>query len=633
MGNRSFTPREIRVRQSSRAICLSRLNLTTLLIVRLSLGDRLEVHFDDYPRYAKALLRWLRMPEPWILSVYGAVAGDVVRRLPRGDALRDQGSLVLRAMQVADDLCVGLEASIAEDPWNVSCGEFLGAEPAAAFAMKRFSWDWAWPAAKTAVIARSVVPAGRPLMVIWSPSVAESWRRACDASLRREGVESFSWPAIVQSLWCRLMGGVWSARIIASVAAAVARRGIRSASSRPSAVLATELVDPRRMGGGPAEIDHWIDGHRLRRQDVLFFVLGEQRAFLKRKGVDIDGDLSRLAAQDYRIIELHKLPLSLNSIREIARALVRLPVLRGESACMGVVSYEAWRAFLAYLPLFDHYAPRNVAHTLCPNGVTEPRLDSGVVTGLCRRRGSRSVGYQNRLVLDSYEFDFDCYDLFLAWGAGWWDAWRPLLRRAGRVAEVGCSNIEGLDARGSSGQKTVVIFTYELNSNHYSASYNYRLLRACVALARRHPQCRFIVKMKDPQDVDVLLGDFDFRRDCESAPNFTFARLARFECAELLRQADIVVAAAYTTPGGDALLAGKSVIFYSELGGGCQALAGVPGLVAETSTELEACFGRALSSLDRDEPGRQARLRGLDPYRDGAARGRIIDRILEAQFP
>lgn len=616
-----------------RAVCLQRLNLTTIATVRLRLGGRLEVYFDDYPRYAKALLRWFRIPESLILAVYTAVAGESVRRLPRGDALTAQGRLVLQAMQAADSLSVGLEALIRKDPWNFFCAEFLGVDPATAFALKRFSWDWAWPMAKTFVIARAIVPADRPLLAIWSPFVPEPWRQACEAVLNREGVESVRWPTCVLGLCRALMVGVRSIHIIASAAAAVIRQGVGAVSVRKSVLLATELVDPRRMGGGPGDLNHWIDESSLRRDDVVFYVTENQKSFLERNGVDAGAALSRLTALGYRIVELRRLPLTLGSLRKIWHVLMKLPVFHGGSPCMGAIAHEAWRAFLMYLPLFDRYGPRNVAHTLCPNGMTEPRLDSGVVTGLCRQYGSRSIGYQNRLVLDSFEFDFDCYDLFLAWGTGWWNAWRPLLSRVRRVVEVGCSNIEGLASSGLDGGKTVVIFTYELNSNHYSPSYNFRLLRTCVALAQRYPEYRFVVKMKDPEDVDVLLGDQEFRRDCERASNFSFARPARFECAELLRQADIVIAAAYTTPGSDALLAGKPVIFYSELGDGCKALSEIPGLVAETISELELHFERALSSLEHGEGATTERMHKLDPYRDEATRSRIIENILEAQSP
>lgn len=616
---------------ASRAVCLPRLSVVTIAIVRWHFGARLEVHFDDYPRYAKALLRWLGIPEAWILVFYEALAGAAVRRLPRGDALIGQGRLMSRAMQVADDLCVALESPIATSPWTKFCGEFLGAQPARAFALKQFSWDWAWPLARTAVVARAVVSVDRTLTVISGPIATDAWRRNCEAVLAREDLAVFPWPLVVAGAWCQLMNVVWFVWIWGAALVAVARQGVRmDIVSRQSSLLAVELVDPRRMGGGSSDSDHWIDGHKLRRGDVLFYVLREQREFLRRRGVDVDGAIARLVAQGYRIVDIQRLPFSASSVGEILRVLSRLPVFSGGDCRLGAVALKGWRMYLAYVPFFDQHAPRNVAHTVCPNGMASLRLDSGVVTGLCRRYGCRSVGYQNRLIYDTFEFDFDCYDLFLAWGLGWWDAWRPLLREVKCVREVGCSQLREL--RGSAPDNgLVVIFTFELQGNLYPPSYTYRLLRACLNLARRHPERRFVVKMKDPEDVDVLLRDSSFRRECEDVANFSFARLARHACSDLLRRADFVIAAAYTTPGSDALLAGKRIIFYSELAAGCSSLKSIPVLAAETPAELETYFLKALAA--RCECEREAWLDRLDPYRDGSARERIIERILEAPYP
>ncbi len=614
---------------STRAVCFPKLSLAALVLARFRLRSGLEVHFEDYPLYAKALLRWFRVPERWILATYSAVAQGSVQRLPRGDALPDQARLVLQAMQLADDLSVGIEPLITDSQWGAFGREFLGAEPAAAATIKRFSWDWAWPFAKTIVIARAIVSADRPLVAIWSPSIPENWRQACDSVIERSGVEIVSWPMGAAAIWRLFTGLAWAARVLGLTMATVIRHGIRRGGARQSALMGIELVDPRRMGGTPADLDYWIDGRKVKREDVLFYMHGAQRNFLKRMGVDCDEILPRLRGQGYRVLELYRLPLSFESIREILGALRKLPILSGGTGGFGSVVYEAWRAFLTYLPLFDHSTPLNMVHTPFPSGFAGPRLDSGVITGLCRSRGSRSVGYQNRFVYDTFEFDFDCYDLFLAWGAGWWDSWRPFLCRVRDVFEVGCSNLATLGASDLKDQRTVVVFAQELNGNHYSASYNYKLLRACGELARRYPRCKFVVKMKDLQDIDAILSDADFRRYCETISNFSFARLSRHECAGLLRQADIVIAAAYTTPGGDALLAGKPVIFYSELGGGCKALTSISGLVAETLSDLEVYFENALASIDRAGKWPLETLRRLDPYRDGAARDRIIERILQ----
>jgi hypothetical protein len=194
---------------------------------------------------------------------------------------------------------------------------------------------------------------------------------------------------------------------------------------------------------------------------------------------------------------------------------------------------------------------------------------------------------------------------------------------------VGSLNLEGA-VGGEPDGKLVVLFMQEIKNIQTPIETHLEILRACAALARKYPDYRFLVKTKDLQDIDRFLSDEGFRKDCEAAPNFSFARLARYEgCAELLRRADIVISAAITTPGCDAVLAGKPTILYSDMGLGWSPMSKLEGLMVETPAELEKRFDDAAAGRG---PGRGAAdlLKGLEPFRDGAARRRMIDAILDA---
>ncbi len=64
-------------------VCLPRLSLWALFFARIKRRKPLDVYFEDYTRYAKALMRWFGIPESWLLICYQLVAGRSVRRLPQ----------------------------------------------------------------------------------------------------------------------------------------------------------------------------------------------------------------------------------------------------------------------------------------------------------------------------------------------------------------------------------------------------------------------------------------------------------------------------------------------------------------------------------------------------------------------
>ncbi|MBV9837147.1 MAG: hypothetical protein JO156_03445, partial [Solirubrobacterales bacterium] len=281
---------------------------------------------------------------------------------------------------------------------------------------------------------------------------------------------------------------------------------------------------------------------------------------------------------------------------------------------------------------FDSFTPSTVMHTQTPNGDTGSRLDSAVLTGLARRFGSRCVGYQNRATYDTvYEDAFDCYDVYLAWGPGWREFLPDRNRYIDRVVAVGCLDNDGSPARPPTrrAQPVVSIFTSELGGSLYASHDVAELVGVCAELARRHPECSFRVKTKDPEDVDHLLADPALReRCCSRHGNFEFLRLARHDVSRVIGDSDIVIASAWTTPGADALLLEKRTIFYNPMRGGGEPFRGLPHLIASSPEELLEVFELARRDYDRYAAVNREQIVRLDPFRDGRPRDRIADELL-----
>jgi hypothetical protein len=169
----------------------------------------------------------------------------------------------------------------------------------------------------------------------------------------------------------------------------------------------------------------------------------------------------------------------------------------------------------------------------------------------------------------------------------------------------------------------------ELANERYPQSSYLNLVLTSVALAKKHRQCSFQVKCKDIEDVDSLQQDPALASHWAEAPdNFHFLRLPRYVCSQVIDESDIVIAAAWTTPGSDALLLGKRVIFYNEVGEGGAAFAGLPDLVAESPEELIRLFRIAIRDYRHYQVRHENILRQLDPYCDGCARERCVDELL-----
>jgi hypothetical protein len=427
----------------------------------------------------------------------------------------------------------------------------------------------------------------------------------------------------------------WAAVSLGHIATAIAQRGMR-VGPRTAVTAAIEFISPDRFGGGPADTNFIETDRRIAREEILYYLTPEQGRHYRRQRKSAQAALAAIRSQGFSVVDLRRQaysPAGVVLLGRLARALLT-HAIRPDGACLARSGGRGVADIATIAALFGGYRPSNVLHTFTPNGDAGLRFDSAVVTALSRRFGARAVGYQNRITYDSvFEDAFDCYDVYLAWGVGWRDVLPGGNESITRLALVGCTENDGRPARRPSPGKIVQVsvFTNEL-TGRFSRKNVVRLLAICVGLADRHPRCRFTVKTKDPGDVAELADDPALLRSGGSLPdNLTFARRARHDLGDLITDADIVIASAWTTPGGLGLLMDKRVIFYDPLESETGPFTVFPDMIASSSAEMDTVFGRALQDYDRYAEVHRQAIDRLDPFRDGRARERIVDELLAAE--
>ena len=266
------------------------------------------------------------------------------------------------------------------------------------------------------------------------------------------------------------------------------------------------------------------------------------------------------------------------------------------------------------------------------------RLNDAIVTGLCRSYGVKSVGMQTRAIYNfKYEDCFDCFDHYLSWGPTWHAAFPQRMQFIERTDYIGCifldtllsrlrreKNSEPLEQEIS--ELIVAIFPASLEyKHHYTKGYAVRFLVSCAHLAAKYPHVHFFLKMKQPKDLNPLLGNTEFKRAFSQIKgNLTFVEAPQYEYTKLMQMSDIVIAQGFTTPGAEALMMGKRAIFYSEMPCGGQPYWHLPNLIANNPEELEDIFELSLQDYKSYCSANIKHIDALDPHRDGQTRQRLV---------
>ena len=277
--------------------------------------------------------------------------------------------------------------------------------------------------------------------MVWSPDWPESWVETVAATTEAWGLSFVRWPRWYRKAYGAAWHLGWSVLKIASIVGSLARQRRRPPAQRRLVPVLVEVVEEARMKGTQEDANFWEDGVLLGRENVQYFFT--RASARSRAGGDVNA-MAGFAPGMITIFASGYGPEARGTLRETAREVLRA-ALDGDAPCLDRASWYGLDAYAQYRLLFDSFAPANVLFTQNPNGNTGPRLDSGVMTGLCRRYGARAVGYQNRCVYGPiYEDSYDCYDTYLAWSPAWPAALGRGARFLGPCLPVGCLHNDGL---------------------------------------------------------------------------------------------------------------------------------------------------------------------------------------------
>ena len=97
---------------------------------------------------------------------------------------------------------------------------------------------------------------------------------------------------------------------------------------------------------------------------------------------------------------------------------------------------------------------------------------------------------------------------------------------------------------------------------------------------------------------------------------------------DVLQNSDIAISIGFTSPGLDALVAGKRSIYYSHFTNAGSVFETIPNYVVKSSSALNELFYRVVNSELEWGRASESEICKLDPFHDGKAQERIIQNLV-----
>lgn len=429
----------------------------------------------------------------------------------------------------------------------------------------------------------------------------------------------------------------------------ILKRGIVfSKIHKKSFKIAIEIFDLKMLGGSCNDTDFFIDNKNFTHSSAIFYITEKHRSTLRNNGYS-SNEISKIAkSKGFNITELNKLPVPFESFLDIFiwNLGIFIHFFTNKNSLLFNLLPDILDEHIDYGTLFQHFDIENHIHFINPNGRASVLLNSGIITGLCREYDVVSCGIQNRLIHSrEYEFCFDSYDKFFAWGKSWVEFLGSTLCFIKKIIIVGSFNLSKEDFISSSrirnkkrndvnnkNRYNVLIFPCDIDlkpsvysGGFYPISYNINFINACLALSKKYPEIDFNLKLKDITHIDIYKNTDEFKNlKLSNYPNFNILDRPRMKFMDLLLESELVISIGFTTPGIDAILLSKKSIYFNQLEGAGNLFKNIPEFVAENESELILFFDKLINNKHQ-----AANIDLLDPYQDGKAIERIISNLAE----
>ncbi|MDP3181676.1 MAG: hypothetical protein Q8M54_02520 [Desulfobaccales bacterium] len=627
-----------------RHLCNPVLSVMLLLLVSLSLKrDRYVVHYDTLPRYLRGVARILRISQEKLAGFLSSCLGLAIHKIKHGNEVPSYRDLHLKSQEVTATIIEQLIPSLKKSKWVQEMEKLLGMNPALAYAAKQTGEEQIFRQLVPLVSCYWSLEEKPAYLVAWDHHWPKEWGGVIKNNLPDLSFEFFVWPtpylAVANFFW--VIASL--PRFMAITLCYLLRRGVVIKKvKKPHYKIITEFVDPLRLNKTPYDVDFWVDGQNFQAKDIFFFLTREQERIINRGGYDLKKVFASVKGKGYEIRRLDDFAYPLEILKKAWVAALGLlkNIAKVENLFLAKTFLKAWSEFLNFYPLFAHTQSDNFIYLTFPNGQTGLRYNSGIVTGLCRNFGIRSVGYQTRAIHSrNYEYCFDCFDLYLAWGPAWYEMQGEGMQFIDKVAFVGCPYLDypqsGYRPTDQTKKLQVCIFPSDINlsgKHHYTLNYALTFMKICAGLAISHQDINFVIKNKEPIYTQIIMSNKEFADlYLKTKNNFKFLDRARHEYFDLLLSSDIIIAMGFTTPGTEGLLLGKRTIYYNELNYGGQAFKQIPDLIARNPRELTALFEKALHDYNTYNAIISSSLDRLDPFRDAQALERITGILVDGR--
>lgn len=625
------------------SIYIERLNFVYSLILfylklkgRYRSGD-IEACYGERPnrKFVSHLLRFLLMILGFRLTVLGV-----------GDSVPNYPHVHTRALELTAELTKALIPAFRRDIYYQRLQALLeDADSASSYVCKHVARYTLFPVIREVLVwrqshlNRNLKPRMQAIMPLSCPI---EWRPAMKKHLLGDEIE------IVPVQLCLLINFTFKIGLLARFSLALTKRAIANGvgctkiGGDKTYRMMCEFTDPRALGGRAQNIDYLVNGYQLRPEDVLFYVTPYQERDYFAKIGEIgrkENIVNTLKSRGYGVIYLSELQLPRATFWRLIRFILRLPLKlfhsSGGEYPVGSALFAGFNEYLQFAPLFHQVSADVHISFVTPQGWTSWRSNNGLLTALCRRNGILSASYQNRAFHShSYEFLFEALDLFLMWGPAWKEFHDPYLMFIKHIEYIGdiyVDDLHGVIAASREGGKTpgnfhqtsIGVITGDIGAPH-TIGYNLRLLKTACHIALKHPQVNLLIKPKDPEHWKVFLRDKELLEFTQTlGDRLVMLGDKRHSIERIVILSDMLLVIGFTTPGIDALLSGKRVVYYDETKCADSVYGRIPKLLARDVEDLESLADDAISNTTDYHRIYSEQLDELDPYRDGCASQRI----------
>ena len=634
-------------------VCIPVLSVLYILYFRIQhLQGCYTFYYEILPKWYRGVKRILSVQDATFEKYLGLLTGCRFQRILHGDHVQDYTNIRMNSYIQMVEIGEKLTPNFINDPWIAPLYSILGEEASQAAVIKFFAHNqlhlYYFP---VVLCYHSRAEEENETMIAVCPSF---WPKELFNIVKNDfGYTKIHF--ISPPLFFKIINKINNLyKVLILIISSLIKFGvsIRKVKKKEFKVF-SEFFDPELVGKKLFDIDFFIDDTHFTYNDALFFVTDYQLKELKKNGYD-KTKLNKFAKEKgINLVLLTELSLTLGTTRKLLKLLAKIFTLsfyKRASITSNLYPYIL-NEYLMHAPLFLHYKSVHLLHYQSPFGNASWRWNSAVVTGLCRKNGVHSNGIQTR-VFDAreYEFCFDCYDTYFAWGAAWIEMMGSAFKYAGEIVYTGVftlpellktSNIEkenSIPIRENIKNKwqyQVMIFPTEVqsilsayNGNFYTKNYVIDFLTKCAQLAAQYPDIIFICKPKDSDDIELIKSDEKFKEVYSSLQgNFIFLNQGRMKYWDVLQNSDIAISIGFTSPGLDALLAGKRSIYYSHFRKAGSVFETIPNFVVKNSSALNELFYKIIHSDLEEGNVSENELCELDPFHDGKAKERLINNL------